>query len=362
MRVDLFDFELPPDRIALRPAQPRDAARLLVIRPQAEPRFEDSVIRDLPGFLRPGDVLVVNDTRVIPANLDGIRTRGEASARIHVTLHKRETGSTWRAFVKPAKKLKLGETIVFEAMGSASPEALVAEVREKTADGEALLAFSLGDAALDEAIERFGHMPLPPYIAGKRAVDARDAQDYQTLFAAKPGAVAAPTASLHFTPALLEALEARGVKLCRVTLHVGAGTFLPVKADDTEQHRMHTEWGEVSAKAADDLNRARQAGGRIVAAGTTSLRILESAAAATGTIQPFSGDTSIFITPGFKFQAIDLLLTNFHLPRSTLFMLVSAFSGLDTMRGAYDHAIKAHYRFYSYGDACLLHRADLACA
>jgi S-adenosylmethionine:tRNA ribosyltransferase-isomerase len=233
-------------------------------------------------------------------------------------------------------------------------------VKEKTAEGEVLLAFSLSDAALDQAIERFGHMPLPPYIAGKRIVDAQDAQDYQTLFAARPGAVAAPTASLHFTPALLMALEARGIKLCRVTLHVGAGTFLPVKADDTEQHRMHAEWGEVSVKAADDLNHARASGGRIVAAGTTSLRILESAAAATGMIQAFSGDTSIFITPGFKFQAVDLLLTNFHLPRSTLFMLVSAFSGLDVMRAAYDHAIEAHYRFYSYGDACLLHRADMA--
>jgi len=346
----------------LRPAQPRDAARLLVVRPDVQPLFEDSCIRDLPDFLRPGDVLAVNDTRVIPAYLEGIRTRGKASARIHVTLHKRETGSAWRAFVKPAKKLKTGETIVFEAnsSGSAILEPLAAQVKEKTAEGEVLLVFSASDAALDQALEHFGHMPLPPYIAGKRAIDAQDAQDYQTLFAARAGAVAAPTASLHFTPALLTALETRGVKLCRVTLHVGAGTFLPVKADDTEQHRMHAEWGEISAKAADDLNQARAAGARIIAAGTTSLRILESAAAATGTIQPFSGDTSIFITPGFKFQAVDLLLTNFHLPRSTLFMLVSAFSGLDAMRAAYDHAIEAKYRFYSYGDACLLHRAAMA--
>jgi S-adenosylmethionine:tRNA ribosyltransferase-isomerase len=351
MRVDLFDFELPPDRIALRPATPRDAARLLVIRPEREPRFEDSFIRDFPSFLRPGDRLVVNDTRVIPANLEGLRVRGDATARIHVTLHKRESASTWRAFVKPAKKLKIGETICFA-------ESLSAEVREKTAEGEVLLAFSLSDAALDQAIERFGRMPLPPYIAGKRKVDAKDAEDYQTLFAARSGAVAAPTASLHFTPALLARLEAKGVKLCRVTLHVGAGTFLPVKADDTNEHRMHAEWGEISAAAADDLNRARLAGGRIIAAGTTSLRILESAAAATGTIEAFSGDTSIFITPGYQFRAADLLLTNFHLPRSTLFMLVSAFCGLDVMQAAYAHAIKEHYRFYSYGDACLLHRAD----
>jgi len=360
MRVDLFDFELPPDRIALRPAEPRDASRLLVVRPQAELPFEDSAIRDLPALLQPGDVLVVNDTRVLPANLEGSRTRGKASARIHVNLHKRETGSTWRAFVKPAKKLKTGETIVFTAAGGDGLPEFSAEVREKTGEGEVLLAFSLADAALDQAIERFGRMPLPPYIAGKREIDARDTEDYQTLFAARSGAVAAPTASLHFTPALLAALEARGVQLCRVTLHVGAGTFLPVKAEDTEQHKMHTEWGEVSAEAAVGLNRARAAGHRLVAAGTTSLRILESAAARTGDIEAFSGDTSIFITPGYQFHAVDLLLTNFHLPRSTLFMLVSAFSGLDVMRAAYEHAIATHYRFYSYGDACLLHRAARA--
>jgi len=361
MRVDLFDFELPPDRIALRPAQPRDAARLLIVRPEAQPLLEDSIIRELPGFLRQGDVLVVNDTRVIPANLEGIRTRGESSARMHVMLHKRETGSAWRAFVKPAKKLKTGETIVFVAPSGGSPilETLSAEVKEKTAEGEVLLAFSASDAALDQAIEHFGQMPLPPYIAGKRAIDAQDTQDYQTLFAAKSGAVAAPTASLHFTPALLAALEERGVKLCRVTLHVGAGTFLPVKAEDTEHHHMHAEWGEVSGAAADTLNAARAVGGRIMAAGTTSLRILESAAAATGKVQAFSGDTSIFITPGYKLRAVDLLLTNFHLPRSTLFMLVSAFCGLDVMRTAYAHAIEAQYRFYSYGDACLLHRAGM---
>ncbi len=356
MRVDLFDFKLPPDRIALRPAEPRDAARLLVVRPQGEPALEDRIVPDLPSLLRPGDVLVVNDTRVIPASLEGTRTRGEAEAHIHVTLHKRESSSTWRAFVKPAKKLKIGETIAFTAHSDADAP-LHAEAREKTGEGEVLLAFSLEGAALDEALEHFGQMPLPPYIAGKRAIDARDAEDYQTLFAARSGAVAAPTASLHFTPALIAAIEAQGVKICRVTLHVGAGTFLPVKAEDTEQHRMHAEWGEVSTEAADMLNRVHAAGGRIVAAGTTSLRILESAAVPTGEIHVFKGDTSIFITPGYKFRAVDLLLTNFHLPRSTLFMLVSAFSGLDVMRSAYGHAIASHYRFYSYGDACLLHRA-----
>jgi S-adenosylmethionine:tRNA ribosyltransferase-isomerase len=353
MRVDLFDFELPPERIALRPAQPRDAARLLVIRPDAKPVFDDRIIRDLPEFFRPGDVLVVNDTRVIPAQLEGWRGRGETTARIHVTLHKRETPEAWRAFVKPAKKLRVGETIIF----AEDPLPLSAAVREKTEDGEVLLAFSSAGSALEAAIERIGQMPLPPYIAGKRAADAQDCVDYQTLFAARSGAVAAPTASLHFTPALLAALEARGVKLCRVTLHVGAGTFLPVKAEDTEQHRMHAEWGEVSAEAAETLNRARAAGGRIIAAGTTSLRILESAAARTSELEAFSGDTSIFITPGYEFRAVDMLLTNFHLPRSTLFMLVSAFSGLDLMRSAYAHAIAESYRFYSYGDACLLHRA-----
>ncbi|WP_020175293.1 tRNA preQ1(34) S-adenosylmethionine ribosyltransferase-isomerase QueA [Methyloferula stellata] len=360
MRVDLFDFKLPPDRIALRPAEPRDAARLLVVRPSAAPMLEDRTIANLRNLLQAGDVLVVNDTRVIPASLEGTRLRGEAEAHIHVTLHKRESDSSWRAFVKPAKKLKIGETIVFTANADADPAPLHAEVREKSGEGEVLLAFSLEGTALDEALEHFGQMPLPPYIAGKRAIDARDAEDYQTLFAARSGAVAAPTASLHFTPALIAAIEAQGVNICRVTLHVGAGTFLPVKAEDTEQHRMHAEWGEVSAEAAETLNKVRAAGGRIVAAGTTSLRILESAAAPSGEVRAFKGDTSIFITPGYKFRAVDLLLTNFHLPRSTLFMLVSAFSGLDVMRSAYSHAIASHYRFYSYGDACLLHRAPEA--
>jgi len=351
MRVALFDFELPPERIALRPAVPRDAARMLVVRPGATPPLEDSKVLELPHLLRAGDILVVNDTRVIPAQLDGVRARGDSRARIEITLHKRETDATWRAFAKPAKKLKVGETIVF------GDSALSADVAEKQ-DGDVRLVFSTSGAALDAAIAALGRMPLPPYIAGKRASDRRDEADYQTLFAAKAGAVAAPTASLHFTPALVAAVEARGVALARVTLHVGAGTFVPVKVEDTAGHRMHAEWGEIDAPTAALLNDARARGGRIVAAGTTSLRVLESAAGEDGRITAFAGETSIFITPGYRFRMVDLLMTNFHLPRSTLFMLVSAFCGLDLMQEAYRHAIAAGYRFYSYGDACLLHRAE----
>ncbi|PNG27626.1 tRNA preQ1(34) S-adenosylmethionine ribosyltransferase-isomerase QueA [Methylocella silvestris] len=355
MRVDQFDFDLPDASIALRPALPRDSARLLVVRPggSSPATPDDRLIRDLPELLARGDVLVVNDTRVIPARLDGFRARGEALARIEATLHKRESGDLWRAFLRPAKKLRAGETIVF-ALGD---EKLAARVIEKGEGGEVLLGFEVAGAELDRALDRVGHMPLPPYISSKRVTDESDAADYQTLFADRPGAVAAPTASLHFTPALLAALVAKGVQIARVTLHVGAGTFLPVKAEDTDDHRMHAEWGEVSAETAGVLNAARRAGRRIVAAGTTSLRILESAASPDGALMAFSGDTSIFITPGYSFRAVDLLLTNFHLPRSTLFMLVCAFSGLQTMRDAYQHAIEAGYRFYSYGDACLLHPA-----
>jgi S-adenosylmethionine:tRNA ribosyltransferase-isomerase len=352
MRVALFDFDLPEDRIALRPAEPRDAARLLVVDPQAQSPLQDRMIRDLPEFFEKGDVLVVNDTRVIPARLEGRRHRDASVAKIEVLLHKRLSDRQWRAFVKPAKKLKEGETILF------GTGALEARVVEKSADGDVCLAFACGGEELDAAIARTGQMPLPPYIAGKRATDRRDGDDYQTLFATKPGAVAAPTASLHFTPDLVAALTTRGVAIQRVTLHVGAGTFLPVKAEDTQDHRMHAEWGEIDADTADALNGARAAGHRIIAAGTTSLRLLESAADAARRIQAFRGETAIFITPGHRFQAVDCLLTNFHLPRSTLFMLVSAFSGQAMMREAYRHAIEKRYRFYSYGDACLLYPAS----
>ncbi len=355
MRVDLFDFDLPQDLIALRPAEPRDSARLLVVHPNVSPKLDDRRVSDLPGLLRPGDVLVVNETRVIPARLEGYRTRGETTARVEVTLHRREGVSVWRAFARPAKRLKGGETLHFAASnGPGASESVAAKVLEKGTDGEVVLHFALAGDALDRAIERIGKMPLPPYIAGKRPTDEADCRDYQTMFATIPGAVAAPTASLHFTPDLVAALQARGVALQRVTLHVGAGTFLPVKAEDTSGHEMHSEWGEVTRTTAEALNAARAKGGRIVAIGTTSLRLLESAAQPDGTLAPFAEETSIFITPGYEFRAVDVLLTNFHLPRSTLFMLVAAFSGLDCMKAAYAHAIDHGYRFYSYGDACLL--------
>jgi len=339
MKVELFDFELPSDRIALRPASPRDSARLLVLDGGT---MRDAAVRDLPELLAPGDCLVFNDTRVIPAQLQG--TRG--AARIGATLHKREGPRRWRAFVRNAKRLHDGDTIDFGAGVSA-------RACDRGEDGSFALEFA-GDEPVELLLERAGRMPLPPYIAGKRATDARDAEDYQTMFAREAGAVAAPTAALHFTPALMAALGGRGVAHEMLTLHVGAGTFLPVKADDTDAHRMHAEWGRIDAATADRLNAVRAAGGRVIAAGTTSLRLLESAADAAGTIHPFEGDTAIFITPGYRFRAIDGLLTNFHLPRSTLFMLVSALMGLEAMQAAYAHAIAKGYRFYSYGDASLL--------
>jgi S-adenosylmethionine:tRNA ribosyltransferase-isomerase len=316
------------------------------------------MVRDLPDLLRPGDALVFNDTRVIRAALQGERLRGENRAQIAFNLHKRVDESRWRAFARPAKRLAVGDRIRFGNEGRVcllgNLDATVADIG---ASGEVELSFSLHGAYLDEAIAALGDPPLPPYIAGKRAVQPEDAERYQTVYARHDGAVAAPTAGLHFTPALLAALDARGISRHFVTLHVGAGTFLPVKADDTAEHHMHAEWGEVSADTAAALNATRAAGGRIVAVGTTSLRLLETATGEDGTIRPFAGDTTLFITPGYRFKAVDALMTNFHLPRSTLFMLVSAFAGFDTMRAAYAHAIAAGYRFYSYGDACLLYPA-----
>jgi S-adenosylmethionine:tRNA ribosyltransferase-isomerase len=355
MRTDLFDFDLPEDLIALRPAVPRDAARLLLVGDE----LQDRAVRDLPDLLRPGDALVFNDTKVIPARLFGRRVRGEAAARIEILLHRREGPDRWRAFARPAKKLALGERITFgEASEGIACELvrLQAEVEAKGEGGEVTLSFSLSGPYLDEAVERLGEMPLPPYIAGKRPADERDRSDYQTVFASEEGAVAAPTAGLHFTPELVERLDRRGITRHAVTLHVGAGTFLPVKAEDTAEHRMHAEWGTLSAETAAALNEARGQGGRIVAIGTTSLRLLETAADDDG-VKPFAGETDIFITPGHRFRGADLLMTNFHLPRSTLFMLVSAFAGLERMKGAYAHAIAMRYRFYSYGDASLLFRA-----
>jgi len=340
MRVDLFDFELPPERIALRPARPRDCARLLEVR-GAGP-FVDRTVRDLPALLEPGDVLVFNDTRVIPAQLEG--RRGEA--RIGATLHKRIDLRRWQAFVRNAKRLRPGDVIAF-------PAGVRATAEDRHADGSWTLAFH-GEEPVEVLLERAGSMPLPPYIAGKRPTDEADKADYQTMFAQKEGAVAAPTAALHFTPGLMTALAERGVCHETLTLHVGAGTFLPVKAEDTADHAMHAEWGRIEADTAERLNAARAAGRRVIAVGTTSLRLLESATGEDRVIRPFAGDTAIFITPGYTFRAIDGLMTNFHLPRSTLFMLVSALMGLERMQAAYAHAIREGYRFYSYGDASLL--------
>ena len=361
MRTELFDFTLPEDSIALRPVSPRDAAKLLVVRAGAGAAFEDRIVRDLPALLRRGDAVVVNDTKVFPANLHGRRIgRGEHVPAISATLIKRLDGSRWRALVKPAKRLAAGDVVRFGDEGRVcflgQLDATVEQKGEGGEGGEVTLAFSFHGAVLDQALAERGDMPLPPYIAGRREVDEQDLTDYQTMFAREEGSVAAPTAGLHFTEPMVEALRERGIGLHRVTLHVGAGTFLPVKTDDTSDHKMHPEWGSVGAETAAALNAVRRAGGRIVAVGSTSLRLIESAAAADGTLSAFSGDTALFITPGYRFRAVDVMLTNFHLPRSTLFMLVSAFCGLDVMRRAYTHAIETGYRFYSYGDACLLFR------
>jgi len=357
MQLADFDFDLPEDRIALRPAAPRDAARMLVVGAGGE--LADRAVHDLPDLLRAGDVLVFNDTRVIPARLAGARTRDGASVAVEATLHKRLGPARWTAFMRPGKRLKVGDRVAFGEWADRAclVGALDATVAAKGDDGEVVLDFDLAGPDLDLGIADRGVMPLPPYIAARRAEDERDRGDYQTVYARDDGSVAAPTAGLHFTEGLLERLKARGVGAAFVTLHVGAGTFLPVKTDDLAEHRMHAEYGEVSALTAQALNAARAAGGRIVCVGTTSLRLLESAVDDRGQIGAFADETSIFITPGHRFTTADALITNFHLPKSTLFMLVSAFSGHATMRGAYRHAIETGYRFYSYGDASLLWRA-----
>ncbi|WP_417836027.1 tRNA preQ1(34) S-adenosylmethionine ribosyltransferase-isomerase QueA [Thalassospira tepidiphila] len=344
MKVDLFDFELPRDRIAEHPANPRDAARMLDLSGEG---MQDRIVRELPDILRPGDLLISNDTRVIPARLFGKR----GDAKVEVTLHKQEGLGTWVAFAKPAKKLRIGETFNVN-------DEFEAEVLAKKDGGEVTLRFNKTGADLIAALEKYGVMPLPPYIRREAGGDDQDKSDYQTIFAQKDGAVAAPTAGLHFTPELLANLDACGINRRTITLHVGAGTFLPVKVDDTDDHKMHAEWGSISKEIADLINETRANGGRVVAVGTTSLRLLESAAREDGVVEPFEAETDIFITPGYKFRAVDMLLTNFHLPRSTLFMLVSAFAGFDRMKAAYQHAIDNEYRFYSYGDCSLLECAN----
>lgn len=359
MKVDLFDFDLPQERIALEPTRPRDSARMLVV--ASNGTLTDRVVTDLTDILQPGDLMVVNDTRVIPAELHGTRMRGEIHARVSFNLHRRLGPERWAAFARPAKRLRPGDRLDLGAETGSDMCLLTrldATVESVGDAGEVTLLFDLTGAALDEAIKAHGAMPLPPYIGSKRAPTLSDLSDYQTVYARTDGAVAAPTAGLHFTNELLARLADRGVRQTRVTLHVGAGTFLPVKADDTSDHRMHAEWGEVTSETVDAITQTRELGGRVVAVGTTSLRLLESAATKDGLVAPFAGETDIFITPGYRFRAVDVLMTNFHLPRSTLFMLVSAFSGLETMQSAYAHAIAEDYRFYSYGDASLLFRAN----
>ena len=359
MRVDLFDFDLPPERIALRPVSPRDTAKMLVVRPGHTSALEDRIARDLPDLLAPGDALVFNDTKVIPAELHGVRVRDDNRTAVTFTLIRREAADRWRAFARPGKRLKPGDRVL---IGEAGRACLLGEVwatlEEKAETGEVVLRFDFSGPDLDLAIHAVGSVPLPPYISGKRPTDAQDLADYQTIYAREEGAVAAPTAGLHFTPELFVRLKARGVETHFVTLHVGAGTFLPVKAEDTAEHKMHAEWGSVTAETAAALNAVRARGNRIVAVGTTSLRLIESACDETGRIHPFSAETDIFITPGRPVRSADALMTNFHLPKSTLFMLVSAFAGFDLMHRAYAHAIANGYRFYSYGDSSLLFRAD----
>ncbi|KFL26021.1 S-adenosylmethionine tRNA ribosyltransferase [Devosia sp. 17-2-E-8] len=353
MRVDDFDFDLPNELIALHPAEPRDSARMLVVKPGEG--LADRVVTDLLEILQAGDVLVVNDTKVLPADLRGMRVRGENRSSVSFNLHKRVDARTWKAFARPAKRLAEGDRL---ELGNGEQEPLFATLTGKGDSGEVTLSFDLAGAELDEAIKSHGAMPLPPYIGAKREVEERDKSDYQTVYARHDGAVAAPTAGLHFTDGLLQRLADNGVGFERVTLHVGAGTFLPVKVEDTKDHKMHAEWGVIDEGTVERILAARERGGRVVAVGTTSLRLLESAARASGKLAAFSGDTDIFITPGYRFNVVDVLMTNFHLPRSTLFMLVSAFAGFETMREAYRHAIEHGYRFYSYGDSSLLFRDE----
>jgi S-adenosylmethionine:tRNA ribosyltransferase-isomerase len=359
MQVEAFDFDLPDELIALRPASPRDAAKLLHV--SSDGQLTDKIILDMTSYLSKGDVLVVNDTRVIPAKLTGTRLRESSDgseqnqgAQIELNLIERQGSSIWKCLLKPAKKVKAGDVILFEGKDGGAFPATVLE-REQ---GEAIIDFNLSLDKMDALLGLIGSMPLPPYIAGKRTPDEKDNHDYQTLFAEHDGAVAAPTAGLHFTPHLQAELEAKGVEICRVTLHVGAGTFLPVKAENTDNHKMHAEWGEIKPEVAERLNNVKRDGQKICCVGTTSLRLLESATRENGVIEPFADTTDIFIKPGYRFRAADMLLTNFHLPKSTLFMLVSAFSGLNTMKKAYDYAVQNKYRFYSYGDACLLELAN----
>jgi S-adenosylmethionine:tRNA ribosyltransferase-isomerase len=356
MRTEAFDFELPRERIALRPCVLRDQARLLTVQPGGHPELLDNTVRDLPELLRPGDAVVVNDTKVIPARLHGRRIgRGAFEPAIEATLHRRLDGSRWRAFVKPAKRIEPGDVLRFGTEGKVCfLGQLDATVEAKDGGGEATLAFAFHGPILDEAVNERGEMPLPPYIAARRAPDEQDRTDYQTVFARAEGSVAAPTASLHFTEALVARLLERGIVLQKVTLHVGAGTFLPVKAAEIDEHVIHAEEGELTASTAAELNRVRHAGGRIIAVGSTALRLLESATDDAGIVHAFAGETSLFIKPGYRFRAVDVLMTNFHLPRSTLLVLVAAFCGLETIKRAYTHALAAGYRFYSYGDACLL--------
>ncbi len=358
LQLSDFDFDLPEANIALRPAVPRESARLLIVDPVERPVLRDNHVSDLVDQLQPGDVMIFNDTRVIPARMDGLRKRGETVAKVEITLHKRADPADWIVFAKPGKRLAVGDHIRFGGDWiSSADQSLDATVVEKSITGDIRLHFDRSGPALDGAIARIGHMPLPPYIAQKRPTDAQDDTDYQTVYASKDGAVAAPTAGLHFTTELLAAIDGKGVARHHVTLHVGAGTFLPVKVDDLDTHHMHSEWGYVPAETAEAINQARSSGNRVICVGTTSLRIIETAAQEDGTVRPWSGDTAIFIRPGYRFRAVNGLMTNFHLPKSTLFMLVSAFAGYQTMRTAYTHAIASGYRFYSYGDSSLLWRA-----